>query len=153
MRSNVNREAALDQIIARIDQADRLSIDLWADVVGAATRRIAAMTGRPGVSQLRKFATDGAWVDAAFALIELELPAWQLRRIVCDDGQWYCALSRAAAAPEWLDQAVESSHSDLALALVKVAIETMREMCGERRPPTVPELGCELRQFVCCDNF
>ncbi len=154
MQSNVNRGAALDQIVARLDEAERLSNGLWAEVLGALAERISFMAGRPSVSRLHTFAADGAWVDAAFALIELELPAWQLRRIVSDDGEWYCALSRATCVPEWLDQAVEASHRDLAVALLKVAIEAMRE--GDRRvarrPLTVPQIR-EPRQFLCCDNF
>src|SRR5690348_5787668 len=35
-----------------------------------------------------------AWTDAALALIDLELPFWQVRRLAYDDGEWYCALSR-----------------------------------------------------------
>jgi len=29
-----------------------------------------------------------AWNDAALALVELELPAWKLRRLVYEDGEW-----------------------------------------------------------------
>ena len=36
----------------------------------------------------------GAWTDAALALIDLELPQWQFRRIAYDEGEWSCALSR-----------------------------------------------------------
>jgi len=32
--------------------------------------------------------------DAALALIDLELPQWQVRRIAYDAGEWHCALSR-----------------------------------------------------------
>ena len=59
-----------------------------------------------------------AWTDAALALIELELPQWQLRRLVYDDGEWYCALSRQREMPDWLDQSVESHHADLARAIL-----------------------------------
>jgi hypothetical protein len=35
----------------------------------------------------------GAWSDAALTLIELELPAWKVRRLVYEDGEWFCSLS------------------------------------------------------------
>ena len=40
-----------------------------------------------------------AWTEAALALIDLELPQWQVRRIAYDEGEWYCALSRAREFP------------------------------------------------------
>jgi len=153
--THINHMAALDRITVRLDRADRLCGDLWTEIMTGAAERFAAMAGQPSVSRLNKFAADGAWVDAALALIEVELAAWRLRRIVLDDGEWHCALSRAPAVPEWLDQAVQASHRDLALALVKVAIEAIREMrsCKEREPRTVPQISCEPRQYLCCDNF
>jgi hypothetical protein len=88
-------------------------------------------------------------------LIEVELAAWRLRRIDYDDGEWRCALSRAPGLPESLDHAVEASHRDLALALVKVALEAMREIRSrrEQRSVSVPQIGAEGRRYVCCDNF
>jgi len=153
MISHTDRNAALDRIAFQLDRADRLCGELWAEIMAAAAVRTAAMEGRPGVARLNRFAADGAWVDAVFALIELELPAWRLRRAVVDDGEWHCALSRAPCLPEWLDQAVEASHRDLALALVKVAIEAIRESSGgESRPRSLPR-SREPLHFVCCDNF
>ena len=55
----------------------------------------------------------GAWTDAALALIDLELPQWQVRRIAYDEGEWYCALSRERELPDWLDQSIEARHADL----------------------------------------
>jgi hypothetical protein len=45
----------------------------------------------------------GAWSDAALALVELELPAWKLRRLVYEDGQWLCSLSKQPNLPAALD--------------------------------------------------
>ena len=56
-----------------------------------------------------------AWTDAALALIDLELPMWQLRRIAYHDGEWYCVLSRECELPDWLDRSIEARHADLAL--------------------------------------
>ncbi|MDR3468795.1 MAG: hypothetical protein P4M07_22935 [Xanthobacteraceae bacterium] len=153
--TDVSRWDSLDRIIDRIGAADALSEDLWADIMAGAAVRLAAMPRQAAVSRLNRFAASGAWVDAAFVLIEVELAAWRLRRIDYDDGEWRCALSRAPDLPEWLDHAVEASHRDLALALVMVAIDTMREVRShhEQRSVSVPQTRAGDRNYVCCDNF
>ena len=72
---------------------------------------------------LERLLESGAWTDAALALIDLELPQWQLRRIAYDEGEWHCALSRQRELPEWLDLAIEARHADLALAMLSAFVE------------------------------
>src|SRR5204863_1030191 len=60
----------------------------------------------------------GAWTDAALALIEFELPQWQIRRLAHEDGEWHCTLSRQRELPDWLDESIECHHQDLALAML-----------------------------------
>ena len=67
-----------------------------------------------------------AWTDAALALIDLELPLWQVRRIAYDEGEWHCALSRERELPDWLDQSIEARHTDLALAILSAFVEAQR---------------------------
>ena len=82
----------------------------------------------------------GAWTDAALALIDLELPQWQVRRIAYDEGEWYCALSRQRELPEWLDQSIEARHADLALAMLSAFVEARRASAPSSRTsvPAVP---------------
>ena len=82
----------------------------------------------------------GAWTDAALALIDLELPFWQVRRIAYDNGEWYCALSRERELPDWLDQSIEARHADLSLAILSAFVEAQRLSTPERRT-SVPEVG------------
>ena len=35
---------------------------------------------------------------AALALVELELPAWKLRRLIYEDGEWLCSFEAAESA-------------------------------------------------------
>ena len=90
----------------------------------------------------------------AFALVNLELPLWQIRRITYDEGEWHCAMSRQRELPEWLDQAIETNHASLTLAIVSVYIETLRQIEASREPsrPSVPQTRGQF-QPVCCDNF
>jgi hypothetical protein len=60
----------------------------------------------------------GAWSDAALALIELELPAWKPRRLVYEDGEWHCSLSRHPNLPVALDDTANASHDVLPLAII-----------------------------------
>lgn len=96
----------------------------------------------------------GAWTDAALAVIELELPQWQLRRIAYDGGEWHCALSRHRELPDWLDQSIETHHTDLALALLTALMEAQQLAPASSRPSVPPAPRAEA--FVaplCCDNF
>jgi hypothetical protein len=97
----------------------------------------------------------GAWTDAALALIDLELPQWQIRRIAYDEGEWHCALSRQRELPEWLDQSVEARHADLALAILSAFVEAQRISVPSSRP-SVPAVRPDLNPLyepVSSDNF
>jgi hypothetical protein len=96
-----------------------------------------------------------AWTDAALALMELELPLWQVRRIAYDEGEWHCALSRERELPDWLDSAVEVHHADLALALLSAFIEVQALAVEVSRPsvPTVRPALDSLYEPLGCENF
>jgi hypothetical protein len=96
-----------------------------------------------------------AWTDAALALIDLELPQWQVRRIAYDEGEWHCALSRQRELPEWLDQSVEARHADLALAILSAFVDVQRVTAPSSRTsvPTMPRDASALYDPVLTDNF
>ena len=48
-------------------------------------------------ARIIRLVESGAFADATLALIELELPQWKLRRLICDDGEWHCAFSKQLA--------------------------------------------------------
>ena len=89
------------------------------------------------------------------ALIELELPEWQVRRLAYDDGEWYCALSRERELPDWLDQSVEGRHADLALAILSAFIEVQRLSADLPRTsvPRAPQAASGLYEPLLSDNF
>ncbi|HXO67330.1 MAG TPA: hypothetical protein VN838_00085, partial [Bradyrhizobium sp.] len=90
-----------DRLDARLRDAPAVTADLIADVIGKPSRRLPV--------RIERLIDSGAWTDAALALLELELPHWQLRRLAYDDGEWHCALSRQRELPEWLDdRSIES---------------------------------------------
>ncbi len=107
----------------RLRSADAPTPALLADVIVTACPRLPALPQAGDRSRLADLIAHGAWVDAALALVGLELPFWQLRRIAYDDGEWHCALSRHREMPDWLDGAVEFRHADLALAILGALVE------------------------------
>jgi hypothetical protein len=97
----------------------------------------------------------GAWSDAALALVELELPAWKLRRLVYEDGQWLCSLSKQPNLPTALDDTADASHEVLPLAILTAFVEARRRASAMRETSlhTVPQVTRTSGYAICCDNF
>ena len=106
-------------------------------------------------ARIERLIASEAWTDAALALIDLELPLWQVRRIAYDEGEWYCALSRERELPDWLDRSIEGRHTDLALAILSAFVEAEHITAPATRPsvPTVSRDVNPLYEPVYCDNF
>lgn len=145
----------LARIADRLAAADTVTTGLISTIAIAACDRRADGAG-PLSAQICKLTEAGAWTDAALALIANELPRWKLRRLAYDEGEWHCTLSLQRDLPEWLDQAVETTHPDLSLALLKAFVEAKRrdgEAPEETGSPIVPRIRPEYRDLICCDNF
>ena len=120
------------------------------------TRRRFPSTGQSArTARIQRLIESGAWADAALALIDLELPQWQLRRIAYDEGEWHCALSRERELPDWLDQSAEGRHADLALAILSAFVEARRisEPRDRSNVPIVPRKADGFYEPVLSDNF
>jgi hypothetical protein len=142
------------------DLADRLRVAaetdavLMAEVISNACRRFPSLGQSEKTAHLEQLIRSGAWTDAALALIHLELPLWQVRRLTYDDGEWHCALSRERELPDWLDQSIETHHADMSLAILGAFVEARRTSQPESRTsvPTVNRNAVDLYEPVCCDN-
>jgi hypothetical protein len=139
----------------RLDAFDEVTRELMMEIVDEGCRRIPLLGQRERTAKLARLIDAEAWADAALLLLELELPLWQVRRIVYDDGEWYCALSRERELPEWLDQSIEARHSNLTLALLCAFAEAQALAAVTTKPsvPCVPRALDPLCVPVCCDNF
>jgi len=100
----------------RLRAADGMTSELMSEVIGKVCRRFPSLGHAGKSARIETLIGSGAWTDAALALVDLELPQWQVRRIAYDEGEWYCALSRERELPDWLDRSIEARHADLALA-------------------------------------
>jgi hypothetical protein len=137
-----------DGLVDRLRDAPAVTADLISEVIGKPSRRLPA--------RIEHLIESGAWTDAALALLELELPHWQLRRLAYDEGEWHCALSRQRELPDWLDdQSIESRHADLAMAVLSAFADAQRKYAPPRKTsvPAVPCSASPLYEPVCCDNF
>ena len=98
MLFNPNRESHLDRLADQVRLAPALTPDLISKVVADACIRLPVLNRAGKAVRIDRLIGAGAWNDAALALIELELPAWKLRRLVYEDGEWHCSLQAAESA-------------------------------------------------------
>jgi hypothetical protein len=107
-------------------------------------------------SRVERLIEAQAWTDAALALVRLELPRWTVARLIFEEGEWHCALSKHCQLPEWLDDAVETRHEVLPLAFLAAFIEAreadIRSTANALRP--VPQIKSHrAAPALCCENF
>ncbi|HEY2247037.1 MAG TPA: hypothetical protein VGH70_06320 [Bradyrhizobium sp.] len=152
---HVRKFGDLGELNARLRDAGAAHAALIEEAMDAACRRYPSLGQTGKTARLAQLIQSGAWTDVALALIDLELPMWQLRRLTYDDGEWFCALSRERELPDWLDQSIEGRHADLALALLCAFVEARRVSAPESRT-SVPDVGGYARDFyetLPIDNF
>ena len=145
----------LDELGDRLRQVHVVTTGLMSEIARQACRRFPSAGQRGKTARIEQLLQCEAWTDAALALIDLELPQWQVRRIVYDEGEWHCALSRERELPEWLDQSIESRHADLALAILSSFVEAQSASAPSSKPsvPAVPRETNAFYEPLCCDNF
>jgi hypothetical protein len=139
----------------RLRDASAATPELIAEVIDLACRRFPSAGQSAKTGRVEQLIDARAWTDAALALVDLELPLWQVRRIAYDEGEWYCALSRERELPDWLDQSIEAWHTDLTLAILSAFVEAQRMTAPTSSPsvPASPRVANPLYEPLCCDNF
>jgi hypothetical protein len=139
----------------RLRDAYSVTAEVMADIISQTCRRFPSLGQGGKTTRIERLIQSGAWTETALALVDLELPQWQVRRLVYDEGEWHCALSRERELPDWLDQSVESHHKDLALAILSAFVEVRRTGAPSSRT-SVPVVGRDsgvLCTPLCLDNF
>jgi hypothetical protein len=139
----------------RLRDADAVTAKLMSELVRTTCRRYPSIGQAAKTARIERLIGSQAWTDAALALIDLELPQWQLRRMAYDEGEWHCALSRAREIPEWLDQSIETRHADLSLAILSAYLDARYISARSHRTsvPTTPRDANAFYTPFCCDNF
>jgi hypothetical protein len=153
MLLDLKHEERLGGLEEQLRHAQALTPDLMSDVIARACTRFAAH-GPSAKAKVHRLVESGAWTDAALALLELELPHWQLRRLIYEDGEWLCSLSSQPGLPLDLDDVAESSHESLPLAILSVFLAARRATAASTaRSTAVPQVPPVEGYAVCCDNF
>jgi hypothetical protein len=148
-------EDRLGRLADQVRSAQAGTPALMADVIAEACTRLPGLNRAGKAGRIDQLIDDGAWTDAALLLIELELPAWTLRRLVRDDDAWVCSLSRQPDLPAALDDTADACHGDLPLAILGAFLEAKRRSVAAQGTASrsVPHVRPETRCGVCCDNF
>ena len=151
LRHVVQFQSLADQL----RRAPALTPDLISKVIADACTRLPALSRAGKTARIERFTEAGAWNDAVLALIELELPAWKLRRLVYEDGEWLCSLSKQPNLPMAVDETADATHDVLPLAILGAFFEARRRntVSHETSLPTVPQVRLAPECAVCCDNF
>jgi hypothetical protein len=146
-------EQHLGKLEAQLRRAQAPTPELISDVIAEACVCFVARGGT-AKQRINRLIDAGAWTDTALALLELELPQWKLRRIVYEDGEWHCALSKQPQLPLGLDEVAEAGHEILPLALLIALLQASRDgAASTTRVTAVPRVGPPPGYAVCCDNF
>jgi hypothetical protein len=151
-------ESSLPDLQDRLRRAQGVTADLILKVAAGACARI-TMPGCAGkAARINRLIASEAWTEAALALVELELPQWRLRRLVCEEGYWLCSLSKQWNLPAWLSDDAEARHESLPLAILTALIEARQGAESLPRPAvgSVPQCGIQSVppvEVLCCDNF
>jgi len=142
-----------DRLAAAVRHAAAPTAELIQSVIASCTRL--PNLGKKAAQRIARMVEAGAFTDAALAVIACELPQWQLRRLVCDDGEWLCALSRQPQMPEDLDDTADGRHAVAALAILDAFLEARNRTIAAREMqlPAVPTLRPASDHMLCCDNF
>ena len=146
---------ALSSLAGRLRNAETVAAELFSAVIRDACQRLPSVRRTKDFSRLEQLIQSGAWTDATLALLALESPHWQVRRLTYDAGEWHCALSHQRKLPDWLDQPVETRHPDLSLAILSalVAIKCDDALAGEESAPNLSRADRTADEPLCCDNF
>jgi hypothetical protein len=139
----------------RLRDAYGVTAEFLSDIISETCRRFPSTEGSAKAARVERLIQSQAWTDAALALIDLELPQWQIRRLAYDEGEWYCSLSHQRELPDWLDQSIETHHADLALAILSAFVEARRVSAPSHRTsvPSAPRRVDTLYEPICSDNF
>jgi len=154
MSSVHNRQSQFDRPIGRRQLGSAATADLILAAVANACPRFPALKEAGKAAHIEQLIAAGAWTDAALGLIELECPTWKLRRLVYDDGEWFCSLSKELNLPAEFDDTADARHQEMSLAILLAFAEARRkDRTQNANSTTAPWIGQESGIAICCDNF
>jgi hypothetical protein len=144
----------LDRLDDQLLAASEPTSMLFSMIIAGACTRIPTLRESAKAIRIDRLIDAGAWTDAAFAVLDLELPAWNIRRLVCENGEWLCSLSRQPNLPMAMDDTVDAVHEVMPLAILRALVGARQGgIVAGRVVSTVPAIRPVASAPVCCDNF
>jgi len=154
MAFSVDHALLLNRLEDDIRFAAKPSACLFSKIITGLCTRIPTLDRAGLTAPIGPLLEMGAWREAALALVQCELPAWQVRRLVHDGDEWMCSLSRQPYLPAGLDDGVDATHASLPLAILLAFLEARRVTATlSQAATTIPSIVPPAEEAVCCDNF
>jgi len=142
MASDIDYAIVMNELDDELRSARELQHELFSRVITTICTRVAMLRKVGRAAQVDRFADARAWTDAALTLVALEMPGWKVRRLVYENGEWTCSLSRQPNGPILLDDAAEANHNALPLAILRALIEARRRSSLKTETaPNDPQVG------------
>jgi hypothetical protein len=143
----------LDLLDRQLHLASAITAPLFRKVTeSAACTRLSSLQQSGMATTLDRIIEADAY--AAIALIGFELLNWSARRLVCEDGEWLCSLSRQPALPIFLDEPAQGSHVVLPLAILRAFVAARCMSAGTLEvAASVPRVRPRPAYVFCCDNL
>jgi hypothetical protein len=142
----------LNGLEASLRGVEAITPELMSDATHACARF--AAVSRTAQAKVTRLIESSAWTDAALALLELELPHWKVRRLVQEDGEWLCTLSKQPQLPLGLDEVIEATHESLPLAILIALLQARRTASASPEDFTVvPRVRQSTGYATNCDSF
>ena len=144
-----------DALANYIREANAATTDVVRHLVTTSCARFAILQKAGKTAHIERLIEAEAWCDAALALVATELPGWSVRRLVCENGEWFCSLTQQPNIPMELDDVADGRHDVLALAILGAFLEARKRMNYGRPVPgrVVPRIEPLPGVALCCDNF
>jgi hypothetical protein len=155
MLDRSGHDSDVGRLQQRLAGAEGVSRELFLDVVAQTCPRSTVLEFSERAVRMRRLVDAQAWTDAALALADLELPGWTVRRLVHEDGEWWCTLSTQPLLQDWLDETAEARHDALPLAVLMAILEARlaETRARETNMSSIPKVRPTPGGAVCCDNF
>ncbi len=155
MTLDVKNSISLDALDNALRNAQEPSLDLLSKIITNACTRIPVFAWAEPLTRVIRLGEIGAWTEATFALIKLELPLWTVRRLAYENGKWLCSLSQQPNLPIALDDCAEASHEVLPLAMLCAFLEACRRRHkAQEFVSAVPQVAPpSVDHIICCENY
>jgi len=115
MLSDVKPDGTPDHLQEQLRGADAMTAELISSVIATACPRFCALSAA-AKTKVNWMIQAGAWTDATFELVKLELPLWKVRRLSHSRGKWTCSLTKETQ--DGHDDITGGSHQLLPLAIL-----------------------------------